>query len=112
MYSKLATPTPVPTPGPSECTVTLSTVGSGAIEYGGTSETTDSVLQLPCAEGIVLRARAHEGWRFNHFELDRGAIDTTITLPEYELVVEEGDNVTAFFDPAADAVFLPLIERR
>ena len=105
------TPTPTALPLKQYCLVTLNTVGAGAITYGELGSTANATIRLVCDTPIQLSALPHDGWRFDHFELSRATSQTTITAPDYELVVEEGDRVTAFFVPAADVEYLPLITR-
>ena len=105
------TPTPTALPLKQYCLVTLNTVGAGAITYGELGSAANATIRLVCDTPILLSARPHNGWRFDHFELSRATSQTTITTPAYELVVEEGDRVTAFFVPAADVEYLPLITR-
>jgi hypothetical protein len=105
-----ATPTPTAAPVKQYCSITLATNGRGAITYGQLGQAINATVRLLCDAPILLTALPDDGWRFNRFELGRETVDVTVTVAEYELVVKEGDHITAYFDPAADIEFFPLIE--
>ena len=104
-------PTATPPPNDDMCGITLSTIGSGSIQYGEYGTTSNAAVRVPCDEEMVFVARPDAGWRFTHFEIERGTEQTTVPASPHSWTVQDGDRIMAFFTPGADSIYLPTIRR-